>query len=167
MKKNFKTIVTVIAVLFIVVLVVINRNSVKKQEEMADKMQLSFIVNGGEKIYYYDETSADYINFDTQMKRKNGDVFDKTYSGIEMAVILKDIGVNLSQNTDIHIVCADNYEIRLSADEIMEKGNIYLITKENGNKLAEADGPFMRVINNDEFSTRWAKNVVQVKVNEK
>ena len=167
MKKNFKTIVIVIAVLFIFVLVVINRNSVKKQEEMADKMQLSFIVNGGEKIYYYDETSADYIYFDTQMKRKNGDVFDKTYSGIEMAVILKDIGVTLSQNTDIHIVCADNYEIRLSADEILEKGNIYLITKENGNKLAEADGPFMLVINNDEFSTRWAKNVVQVKVNEK
>ena len=167
MKKNFKTIITVIAVLLIAVLMVINRNSVKKQEEMADKMQLSFIVNGGEKIYYYDETSADYIYFDTQMKRKNGDVFDKTYSGIEMAVILKDIGVTLSQNTDIHIVCADNYEIRLSADEIMEKGNIYLITKENGNKLAEADGPFMLVINNDEFSTRWAKNVVQVKVNEK
>ena len=167
MKKNFKTTVIVIAVLFIFVLVVINRNSVKKQEEMADKMQLSFIVNGGEKIYYYDETSADYIYFDTQMKRKNGDVFDKTYSGIEMAVILKDIGVTLSQNTDIHIVCADNYEIRLSADEILEKGNIYLITKENGNKLAEADGPFMLVINNDEFSTRWAKNVVQVKVNEK
>ena len=167
MKKNFKTIITVIAVLLIAVLMVINRNSVKKQEEMADKMQLSFIVNGGEKIYYYDETSADYINFDTQMKRKNGDVFDKTYSGIEMAVILKDIGVNLSQNTDIHIVCADNYEIRQSADEILEKGNIYLITKENGNKLAEADGPFMLVINNDEFSTRWAKNAVQVKVNEK
>lgn len=167
MKKNFKTIITVIAVLLIAVLMVINRNSVKKQEEMADKMQLSFIVNGGEKIYYYDETSADYIYFDTQMKRKNGDVFDKTYSGIEMAVILKDIGVNLVQNTDIHIVCADNYEIRLSADEILEKGNIYLITKENGNKLAEADGPFMLVINNDEFSTRWAKNVVQVKVNEK
>ena len=167
MKKNFKTIITVIAVLLIAVLMVINRNSVKKQEEMADKMQLSFIVNGGEKIYYYDETSADYINFDTQMKRKNGDVFDKNYSGIEMAVILKDIGVTLSQNTDIHIVCADNYEIRLSADEILEKGNIYLITKENGNKLAEADGPFMLVINNDEFSTRWAKNVVQVKVNEK
>ena len=167
MKKNFKTIITVIAVLLIAVLMVINSNSVKKQEELADKMQLSFIVNGGEKIYYYDETSADYIYFDTQMKRKNGDVFDKTYSGIEMAVILKDIGVNLSQNTDIHIVCADNYEIRLSADEILEKGNIYLITKENGNKLAEADGPFMLVINNDEFSTRWAKNVVQVKVNEK
>ena len=167
MKKNFKTIITVIAVLLIAVLMVINRNSVKKQEEMADKMQLSFIVNGGEKIYYYDETSADYIYFDTQMKRKNGDVFDKTYSGIEMAVILKDIGVTLSQNTDIHIVCADNYEIRLSADEILEKGNIYLITKENGNKLAEADGPFMRVINNDELSKQREKNVVQVKVNEK
>ena len=167
MKKNFKTIITVIAVLLIAVLMVINRNSVKKQEEMADKMQLSFIVNGEEKIYYYDETSADYINFDTQMKRKNGDVFDKNYSGIEMAVILKDIGVNLVQNTDIHIVCADNYEIRLSADEIMEKGNIYLITKENGNKLTETDGPFMLVINNDEFYKRKAKNVVQVKVNEK
>jgi hypothetical protein len=75
--------------------------------------------------------------------------------------------INLEKNTGVHIVCADNYEIRLSADEILEKSNIYLVTKENGNKLAETEGPFMLVINNDEFSTRWAKNVVQVKVNEK
>ena len=74
--------------------------------------------------------------------------------------------INLEKNTGVHIVCADNYEIRLSADETLEKSNIYLVTKENGNKLAETDGPFMLVINNDEFSTRWAKNVVQVKVNE-
>lgn len=167
MKKNLKTTITVIAVLLIAVLVVINRNSVKKQEEMADKMQLSLVINGEEKTYYYDENSADYINFDTQMKRKNGDVFDKNYSGIEMAVILNDMDINLEKNTGVHIVCADNYEIRLSADEILEKNNIYLVTKENGNKLAETDGPFMLVINNDEFSTRWAKNVVQVKVNEK
>ena len=82
-----------------------------------------------------------------------------------MSTILEDMGIDITDSTDIRVVCADNYEIQLTASEILAEGNIYLITKENGEKLAESDGPFMLVINNDEFSTRWAKNVVQVKVN--
>ena len=147
-----------------VALIIINRNSTQAQIDMAGKMQLSFIVNGTEKVYYYDESHTAFKNFDTQMKRKNGDVFDKNYSGIPLAVIIEDMDIPLTDSVEISVVCADQYEIQLTADEILADNNIWLITKESGEKLAETDGPFMLVINNDEFSTRWAKSVVRIKI---
>ena len=166
--KNSKKNIFVIAVFIITVaLIIINRHSTQTQIDMAGKMQLSFIVNGTEKVYYYDENHTEFKSFDTQMKRKNGDIFDKNYSGIPLAVILKEMNVEITDGLDLSIVCADQYEIKLTANEIATDNNIWLITKENSEKLAEADGPFMLVVNNDEFSTRWAKNIVQVKVSEK
>lgn len=163
--KNSKKNIFVIAVFIITVaLIIINRHSTQTQIDMAGKMQLSFIVNGTEKVYYYDENHTEFKSFDTQMKRKNGDIFDKNYSGIPMSVILEDMNIQLTDSTEISVVCADQYEIQLTYDEILADNNIWLITQENSEKLAETDGPFMLVINNDEFSTRWAKNVVQVKV---
>ena len=162
--KNKKSIFIIIVFILTVALIVINRNSTQDQIDMANKMQLSFTVSGEEKVYYYDENHKEYTAFDTQMKRKNGDVFDKNYSGIPLPVILEEMGVKITDSLDLSVVCADQYEIQLAADEILADNNIWLITKESEEKLAEIDGPFMLVVNNDEFSTRWAKNVVQVKI---
>lgn len=167
MKKNIRHIITAVAIIAVAVLVMINRQLSLRQEEAADKMQLNFTINGENTVYYYNDNDENYTTFDTQMKRKNGDIFDKNYSGIFMAAIIEDMGVEITDEISVSVVCADNYEIQLTGGELMAEGNIYLITKENGEKLAETDGPFMLVINNDEFSTRWAKNVVRVKVNEK
>ena len=155
-----------VAIIFIIAaaLIIINRHNTQAQIDMADKLQLSFTISGEEKIYYYDESHNRYQSFDTQMKRRNGDVFDKNYSGMPLSVILDDMDVKITDTTDLSVVCADQYEIKLTADEITAENNIWLITKENGEKLAEADGPFMLVVNNDEFSTRWAKGVVRVKI---
>ena len=163
--KNKKSIFIIVIFIVTVALIIINRNSTQGQIDMANKMQLSFTISGQEKIYYYDENHAEFKSFDTQMKRKNGDVFDKNYSGIPMIAILDDMGVTVNDKLTVSAVCADQYEIQLTADEIMAENNIWLITQESGEKLADTDGPFMLVINNDEFSTRWAKNVVRVKIN--
>ena len=162
--KNKKSIFIIIVFILATILIIINRNSTQEQIDMANKMQLSFTVSGEEKVYYYDENHKEYTAFDTQMKRKNGDVFDKNYSGIPLPVILEEMGVKITDSLDLSVVCADQYEIQLAADEILADNNIWLITKESGEKLAETDGPFMLVINNDEFSTRWAKSVVRIKI---
>ncbi len=164
MKNNKKNIFIILVFIFALALIIINRHSTQAQIDMADKMQLSFIINSEENVYYYDENHNKYQSFDTQMKRKNGDVFDKNYSGMPLTLILEEMDIQLTDNTQISVVCADQYEILLTAGEILAENNIWLITKENGEKLAETDGPFMLVINKDEFSTRWAKTVVQVKV---
>lgn len=165
--KNKKNIWVMALFAVVVVLIFINRNSVKKQEEMADAKQLQIIVKGEERVYYYSEESADYTTFDTQMRRRNGDVFDKNYSGIQLKNILADMDISVTDTTTVSGVCADQYEVQFTYDEIMADGNVYLVTQENGRPLTEDSGSFMLVVNNDEFSTRWAKNIVQVKISEK
>ncbi|MBQ7902949.1 MAG: molybdopterin-dependent oxidoreductase [Oscillospiraceae bacterium] len=165
--KNKKNIWVMALFAVVVVLIFINRNSVKKQEEMADAKQLQIIVNNEEKVYYYSEESDKYTTFDTQMRRRNGDVFEKNYSGIQLKDILADMDISVTETTTVSGVCADQYEVQFTYDEIMAEGNVYIITQESGRPLAEDSGSFMLVVNNDEFSTRWAKNVVQVKISEK
>ncbi len=164
MKNNKKSIFVIAVFAIAVALIIFNRYSTQTQIDMADRMQLSFVVTGEEKVYQYNENHKEFASFDTQMRRKNGDVFDKNYSGIPLSVILKEMDVEITDGLKLSVVCADQYEIKLTADEILTENNIWLITQENGEKLAETDGPFMLVINNDEFSTRWAKTVVQVKI---
>ncbi len=162
MKKSVKIILGMVVITIVTGLIYINRQSNIRREQLANAKQLVIEYKGEEKIYNYIEQSEEYITFNTKMKRKNGDVFDKNYSGIELAYILS--SMELLFENELSVVCADNYEIQLTKQELETPGNIYLVTAENNRPLTESDGPFMLVVNADEFSTRWAKNVVKVKV---
>lgn len=162
--KNKKSIWMIILLAIVTALIFINRNSVKKQEEMANAKQLQIVVNDEEKVYYYSEENDSYTTFDTQMKRRNGEVTDRNYSGIQLKDILSDMGIALTESTVISAVCADQYVVQFTYDELMADKNVYIITQENGRPLPQESGSFMLVVNMDEFSTRWAKNVVKVKI---
>ncbi|MBR2830345.1 MAG: molybdopterin-dependent oxidoreductase [Solobacterium sp.] len=166
MKKATKFILCALLVIVAGALVIVNRRNAAANDALAAAKQLEFTVNDQKVIYDYDESGDHYVTFDTQMKRKNGDVFDRTYSGIEFADILKDLGIEITDDMTVTAVCGDSYEIALTAEEILNPGNVYLVTKENDEELDEESGPFMLVVNYDEFSTRWAKNVVKITVNE-
>jgi len=167
MKKNTKIALIILAAAVILVLIIVNMNSVKEQERLANYKQLEIVAGGTSKIYNYDEQSSLFVDFSAKMKRKNGEVTDKEYSGIQLKDIFKQMGISLSDTTKITVVCADRYEISLNSKEINSDGNIYIVTKESGKALSEENGAFMMVVIQDEFSTRWAKNIVQVKVSEK
>lgn len=167
MKKQVKIILVLALAALITVLVVVNRNSVKEQDELAKTKQLQIVVNEEKKVYNYSESSDAFTSFDTQMKRRNGEVTDKNYGGIQLKEILAESDIALNENTVVSAVCADQYEVEFTYSEVMEEGNLYLVTQENGTDLDEESGVFMLVVNHDEFSTRWAKNVVQVKIGEK
>ncbi len=166
MTKKTKLILSVLAALLVIVLIIVNRSLVKKEDERAQKQQLTVLRGTKETVYEYDETVPGYQTFETQMKRKNGDKFDKEYSGIELRSLLADMNLPVNNDTEVTVVCSDQYEIVLTGEEILTEGNIYLVTRENGELLDEESGPFMLVVNNDEFSTRWAKNVVKVRISE-
>ena len=165
MKKS--TIAIVLCFIAVIaVLVGLNRKKSSENDEAVRSKQLEFEIDGSSQFYGYNESDDRFETFSTQMKRKNGDVFDKEYSGIELKYILDDLGISVGDETSVTAVCADNYEIVLKGSEILEEKNIYLITKESGEDLGEDSGPFMLVVNNDEFSTRWAKNVVKMRIDE-
>ena len=166
MTKKTKLIIAALAALLVVVLIAVNRNMTKKDDERAQKQQLIVLRGAKETIYEYDETIPEYQTFETQMKRKNGDKFDKEYSGIELRSLFAKMDLPVNNDTEVTVICSDQYEIVLTGEEILTEGNIYLVTRESGEPLDEESGPFMLVVNNDEFSTRWAKNVVKVKISE-
>ena len=118
--KNKKSIFIIIVFILAAILIIINRNSTQEQIDMANKMQLSFTISGEEKIYYYDENHKEYTTFDTQMKRKNGDVFDKNYSGIPMAVILEEMGVEITDVISIEVKDEDIVE-RMAGRRVCKK----------------------------------------------
>ena len=76
---------------------------------------------------------------------------------------MTDLKVELKDKDNVVFTCADNYEVKVSAADILADGNVYLVSKESGEENRD-NGVFMLVINGDEFSTRWAKNVVKVSV---
>lgn len=167
MKKNTKIVLAILAAAVVIGLIIVNIYSVKEQERLANCKQLEIVASGTSKIYSYDEQSNLFVDFTSKMKRKNGEVTDKEYSGIELKDILKQMQISVSDTTEITVVCADQYEIKLTPQEINSDGNIYIVTQESKQALSKENGTFMMVVTQDEFSTRWAKNVVQVKVSEK
>jgi len=124
--------------------------------------QLAIEAGGKDISYEFDESIGEFQTFDTKMTRKNGDVFDRNYSGIELSAILSQANITVTPDMTVRAVCADNYEVELTGAEILDPGNIYIVTRESGEPLSEDDGPFMMVINHDEFSTRWARQIVKI-----
>lgn len=161
---NKKYLIASILAVLLAVLIGINLNQSKEAETKALAGTLTIETEGKTLDFAYDEGSSAFAAFDTQMKRKNGDVFDKNYSGMELQALLKEAGLAVTQDTSVTAVCKDNYMIELTGSEVLEQGNVYLVTREHGEPLSEENGPFMLVINNDEFSTRWAKQIVSLSV---
>lgn len=163
MKKSTRNIIIALVLFAICALVFVNRNLNKDEVAKADAKQLTVSLASGETVYDYSEESENYVTFDTVMTRKNGDKFDKNYSGIQVKDILADLKVELADKDNVVFTCADNYEVKVSAADILTAGNVYLVSKESGEKNRD-NGVFMLVVNGDEFATRWAKNVVKVSV---
>ena len=155
MKRYAKYLIGLAVIAVVAVLVMVNRNSVQEDIDRASAKQLSVVLDGVEQIYEYSEEDPAYVEFDAQMRKKNGDVYDNHYAGMPL-------GAAIQEDSAVTVTCADQYEIQLTGAEILAEGNVYLVTKEDGEPLPEESGSFMLVITQDEFSTRWAKNVVKV-----
>ena len=170
MSKNRKKILKITAsaavVAVLAILIILNRKSASANDALAAGYRLEIVSPAGSCEYLFDENSEFFTGFDTQMRRKNGDVFDKHYTGIEFRRILEELGIAADDSTECVFICADQYEIRVSGGEILEQGNVWLVTREDGQPLGEDQGPFMLVINNDEFSTRWGRQIVKIRISE-
>ena len=162
MNKPLRILLGVCAVVLITALVIANRRGTAAADDLAAKKQLTVESGGKELVYDYDESSDSYRTFPAKMTKKNGDAFDREYSGIELVAILGGLGIDITYGSSVRAVCADNYEVELTGTEVLEPGNIYIVTREGGEPLPDGDGPFMMVICHDEFSTRWARQIVKI-----
>lgn len=137
MKRYAKYLIGLAVIAVVAVLVMVNRNSVQEDIDRASAKQLSVVLDGVEQIYEYSEDDPAYVEFDAQMRKKNGDVYDNHYAGIPLSTILESMGAAIQEDSAVTVTCADQYEIQLTGAEILAEGNVYLVTKENGEPLPE------------------------------
>ena len=135
MKRYAKYIIGLAVIAVVAVLVMVNRNSVQEDIDRASAKQLSVVLDGVEQIYEYSEEDPAYVEFDAQMRKKNGDVYDNHYAGMPLSTILESMGAAIQEDSAVTVTCADQYEIQLTGAEILAEGNVYLVTKENGEPL--------------------------------
>lgn len=163
MKKQVKIALVIVFAVIVGILVFVNRNNSVNSAENS----IAIVVNGESENFEFSTSNSDFAAFDAVMTKKNGESFDKNYSGIQLKNIFSQAGIEISENTRISVVCSDNYSVSLTAEEVLKDGNVWLVNQENGQPLSEDSGNFMLVITMDEFSTRWAKDIAQIAVDEK
>lgn len=163
MKKQVKIALVIVFAVIVGILVFVNRNNSVNSAENS----IAIVVNGESENFEFSTSNSDFAAFDAVMTKKNGESFDKNYSGIQLKNIFSQAGIEISENTRISVICSDNYSVSLTAEEVLKDGNVWLVNQENGQPLSEDSGNFMLVITMDEFSTRWAKDIAQIAVDEK
>lgn len=137
MKRYAKYLIGPAVIAVVAVLVMVNRNSVQEDIDRAFAKQLPVVLDGVEQIYEYSEEDPAYVEFDAQMRKKNGDVYDNHYAGMPLSTILESMDAAVQEDSAVTVTYADQYEIQLTDAEILAEGNVYLVTKENGEPLPE------------------------------
>ncbi len=116
MKRYAKYLIGLAVIAVVAVLVMVNRNSVQEDIDRASAKQLSVVLDGVEQIYEYSEEDPAYVEFDAQMRKKNGDVYDNHYAGMPLSTILESMGAAIQEDSAVTVTCADQYEIQLTGE---------------------------------------------------
>ena len=100
--------------------------------------------------------------------RSNGKRPQQTrYTGILLANLFQQLGLDLTDRTQVVVKAIDGYVSTLTMDELQNK-RIYIAYQMDGEDLKPinegGNGPFQLVIPSDPYSQRWCKYVYQVEV---
>ena len=114
MKRYAKYLIGPAVIAVVAVLVMVNRNSVQEDIDRASAKQLTVVLDGVEQIYEYSEEDPAYVEFDAQMRKKNGDVYDNHYAGMPLSTILESMDAAVQEDSAVTVTYADQYEIQLT-----------------------------------------------------
>ena len=110
----------------------------------------------------------------TEVKRKDRDGQDHTYSGIILADILSKAGVTMGKSLMgenlakyVLVSASDGYQVVFALPELdkdFTDRTIILANKIDGQLLAPGDGPFRIIVQDEKKPARCIKQVTEIKV---
>lgn len=129
----------------------------------------------GEVTHALTLTAEDLARFKaTELRAKDHDGAERTYKGVNLAVLLDSAGVTLGAKLRgrnlrkyILIKAADAYEVIYSLPEIdpeFTDQTVLLAYLVDGKPLAKGDGPFRVVAPADKKHARWIREVTTIKI---
>ena len=106
--------------------------------------------------------------FSKELDTSDSGPVEHTYTGVPLKNVIKGVGINLEDKNQVVVKAVDGYTVALTAKEVREDDNVFLVYKSDGNLLKSkkegGTGPYRLVIRNDQFGQRWCKFVTEVNV---
>ncbi len=154
-RKTKMTAAAIAAVLLIVTVVtaLIVRNSIVEEE--------GFILSAGGKKTVISFAGLDRISFSGEIVNGKGEITDHEYRGIELYELLKENGIEVSENTKVTAAAEDNYTAEIKGNEIMTAGKVYIAVGCDGEMIKGIEGRpgAQLVVYGDPDSKRQVRNL--------
>ncbi len=158
----------IVCVAAIAVLLFLNRDNIAAGRWAQQNATLTFAVTGQDDI----EVDYDYIcslpatDFAATIRSSGQTPEEVIYTGVLLQDVLDDLDIDISGCQGIRVYAADGYAIAAQIDDVLDRDNVYLAYKIDGEVMKNRDqggwGPYQIIIREDSFSQRWAKYVMKI-----
>ncbi len=115
-----------------------------------------------------DIMTFDIVIFEATVRSSGNDPEVIEFGGVLLFDILVDLDIDLSGEETVIFKSLDGYQTRVSAQEVMQTDNVYVVYQRNQQKtLSRSEGgtgPLEVVIALDPFSQRWNKYLVEIEI---
>ncbi len=110
--------------------------------------------------------SIGIIDIRANLKTNGMKAIKQNYQGVPFNKVLLALGIDGAQAEKFVFLGQDGYVTAFSKKEILEDGNIYLVTGLDGQPLLGRKkggmGPFLIISTKDIFSQRWCKYLMEI-----
>ncbi len=170
MNKKMIIIVVILMAATVGVTAFLNRGSIAEKENKQAEALVTFKEAGNE----IETVNMSYVKkqeektFSKELDTSDSGPVEHTYTGVPLKNVIKEVGINLEDKSQVIVKAIDGYTVALTAKEVREDDNVYLVYKSDDNLLKSkkegGTGPYRLVIRNDQFGQRWCKFVTEVNV---
>ncbi|WP_353892856.1 molybdopterin-dependent oxidoreductase [Proteinivorax hydrogeniformans] len=168
-----KKILITLGILLGVIVVFAYLNLNDREERVLSQEEAKIFINFEDErvatVNFDDMLELAQHEFEVTLRSSSSPNKDNTYKGILMKDLLSKYDINLDDINQVITRAADGYTVALTQSEILDKDNVYIVYKENGEYLAPREdggsGPYQVVIKQDQFGQRWNKFLMELDVN--
>ena len=171
MKRNTKITAIVPGILALAVGVLAWLNAGNIEEKKAFQEGATFLVSTGNVQHL--------ISMDDIMKirpraiianhRSGGQTRERQFTAVSLKSLLDHLGADYSSARNIVFTAADGYSSAVPLAEALDEDNCLIVFEEAGVALGTresgGEGPYMMILAKDQFSQRWVKFLLEIRLN--
>lgn len=160
------------------VLLVLQLKENKKNKELYETSKIKIIITGEEHEYTFEELSSlsQPVEFNAVYKPSNKNPITKTYTGIELRLVLEALGCDMDSIGQVVFTAQDGLQKVYRASDVKKVNNVYIAYLVNGkpfnkgidplaySKEQEDGGPYVVIKAEDQVSQNRVKLLVEISV---
>lgn len=170
MNKKMVIVVVIMLIAVVGISAFLNRGSIAEKENKQEEALVTIKEEGNE----IETVSMNFVKkqgekkFSKELDTSDSGPVEHTYTGVPLRNVIEEAGINLEDKSQVIVKSVDGYTVALTAKEVRENDNVYLVYQSDGKLLKSkkegGTGPYRVVIRNDKFGQRWSKFVTEVNV---